>query len=135
MSPAPVDYRVEQIERHLAQLTEAVHGLDKTVAVVVSGMERIERDIATGAVERARIATEVGAFGIQMTKFVATYASLETAVNALKPTVTELSERQLEREGATKAATMAGKFVIGLWALLSGIAGAAITFFAARGRH
>lgn len=130
-------WRVEQLERKIDGLAAAVAEVKTDVAVLTAGMARIERDVQTAQSERAKIATELGAYGIQLTRFTSSIDNVEKSISFIKPQVAELRESESEREGAVKAATWAGKIITGAWMIGSGIVGAIlalVSYFAAGGR-
>lgn len=124
---AQADGRVEQLERKIDSLATVIGTLSTDVAVLSSAMVRVERDIAADRIERVNIAKEVGAYGIQMTKFVAGLAHLETTINAIQPTVAELTEEHNEREGAAKLASKAANVGKALYAMIAGVATGIVT--------
>lgn len=118
---------VQELEKKIDQLDARMGGLETAVAVMQAGVVRIERDIAAAGQERSRIASELGAYGIQLTKFVAEIGGVNQILHKLEPAVQSLQQDRAMVIGGAKAVGAAtGTIGRMAWAIGGAVAGIAV---------
>jgi chromosome segregation ATPase len=127
--------RMAEIESDIRELRKEVQQLTTNVALCHAAVERVGKDVAVASTERSKITSELGAFGIQLTKFVSEVASVKDAVNEIRAqavvTQTEIQGLKTDRAvviGVGKVAGQAGG-LMGRIAIIvaSGLIGAGVT--------
>jgi|SRR5215467_4132032 len=124
---------MDEIRLLVEKLRDEVIELKIAVALLQQSSDRIENILNDARNERTKLATELGVYGIQLTKFISEFSNLTASVADLKPTVQALEN---DRVAITRFGQFFGAIGKAAWAVIGVIIGAVLAIAGALGlRH